>query len=750
MYLTQPQSRNTASYDVLAAALRLHRVIVPVGGTHASASAAIARGVMGPRLGAVLHSQLELETLGFVYSKELLLTLSWLSENKLAHVHTNVVGMLKRELGAHQRFSPMYPNFPKQVLEASAEELLVNAAMHYLGDYLGVRILPRYTESHRITRLMEKQKPTVLALAPEDEIDQMLLRLMNGNAALSPANKQLLEQLLVCQPAGTLVSLLAQAELPQKETLAQVGGWLLREAPDTFAVANMARLFKTATDVLRLAAAVGCSGSLWKADLSLSAPPYFGRMSRGQRRQLLDLLNQVTGSALEEMFLRREEWLRLGEALHPREYARRFQNAADLFQALRDNKKPTNWLGQAEKHLKAKRTSALVEQLSGRPGVFARKLHEVLRKTPAPQQADVVATFEWVVDKVSTPVLLQVRHRFLADQTGMRQARAFPPKAGSGRLWVPGELAPQAPKAIAQDVVQLVSAELGRRFSKLPALGKVYVDPALEGYTVPFGQRTAQKALHTVGRGTRLDLGEDRILRAFLWWSETGTDKTGKAYSVGRTDLDLSCSVYDEHFNHLTHCSYTALRQDGLTHSGDITSAPKGACEFIDIDFDNLPTGAAYIGLVAYAYTSQNFGDLPEAYLGWMTRKDGQTDAIYKASTVRQKVDLTASGRRILVGYADVANRQFIWGDLVLPAKCDGWNAIETSTDMLGQLGRGLVQALRPTLGDLAALHAAARGTRVATPEEADYCFMARPTPGQLVKGLTSFEAERIAAELLV
>jgi hypothetical protein len=70
--------------------------------------------------------------------------------------------------------------------------------------------------------------------------------------------------------------------------------------------------------------------------------------------------------------------------------------------------------------------------------------------------------------------------------------------------------------------------------------------------------------------------------------------------------------------------------------------------------------------------------------------------------------------------------------------------------DMLGQLGRGLTHALRPTLGDLVALHAAVRGTRVATPEEADYCFMARPVPGQPVKGLTAFEAERIAAELLV
>jgi hypothetical protein len=35
----------------------------------------------------------------------------------------------------------------------------------------------------------------------------------------------------------------------------------------------------------------------------------------------------------------------------------------------------------------------------------------------------------------------------------------------------------------------------------------VYIDPALDGISVPFAQRTAQKSLLTVGRGSRIDLG---------------------------------------------------------------------------------------------------------------------------------------------------------------------------------------------------------------------------------------------------
>ena len=38
----------------------------------------------------------------------------------------------------------MYPNFPSQVMEMEEAELYINAMMHYLGRWFGVRILPNY------------------------------------------------------------------------------------------------------------------------------------------------------------------------------------------------------------------------------------------------------------------------------------------------------------------------------------------------------------------------------------------------------------------------------------------------------------------------------------------------------------------------------------------------------------------------------------------------------------------------------
>ncbi|KVP98139.1 hypothetical protein WJ96_06085 [Burkholderia ubonensis] len=746
---------NSREFNILAAILRTGKLVLPK--VDAAAQREMADDYAGPNLGMALHSQLTLESLGFVYGKDVILTLSWMSEADIVHVHSNLVHMLTRALGAHHVYHPMYPNFPEQVLAASDTELLANAWMHYMGDWLGVRILPNYTKAKRAPlKMLEHVKPTVLALAERTAVYDHLQRLINGNASMSEANKAVAMELLgyfsEVYP-GRLLEMLGRATIPQKEIRALVGGWLLQNTPVTFRGAEFERLFQTPTDVLRLAAAVSAR-NLKTADLTLSTPPRFGKLSRGLRRLLLSLLNSLAADSVRaEMFHRREQWVRLGEVLHPGEYQTRFTRAYDHFTALRNNDAPVSWAGKVETRLASRDTLAAIALLSQRPGVFARKLHEVVRKATGTNKEAVVKAFAEVADKVSTPVLVQLRQRMQADldEVGVQ---AFSPMAGVGRMWVPRNTAPPVSESSAAFIVQTVTDVLAARFATLPDMGKVYIDPALAGFSVPFAQRTAQKALRTVGRGSRIALGDESIMRAFLWWNESGIDKNGERYTIGRTDLDLSCAVLDDDFNYVTHCSFTQLRAEGMTHSGDITSAPDGACEFIDIDFKRLPVDAAYVALVAYAYTEQNFGDMPEAYLGWMSRADGQSGAIYDARTVRQKVDLTASGQRVLVGYVDVARREFVWADLVLPARCSGFNAIETSTIMTSLLARGIVAPIRPTLGTLLTDHAKARGELVELAEDADIVFSSKlPTAimpakaGQKV--VTAYDAEVLIADYL-
>src|ERR1700721_687040 len=70
-------------------------------------------------------------SLGFVCSQELIGPLTGLSEGAPGSLYQEVVPILKKMTGAHRTFKPMYPNFPKQVMEASELELYLNAITHY-------------------------------------------------------------------------------------------------------------------------------------------------------------------------------------------------------------------------------------------------------------------------------------------------------------------------------------------------------------------------------------------------------------------------------------------------------------------------------------------------------------------------------------------------------------------------------------------------------------------------------------------
>src|SRR5258708_6420945 len=85
---------------------------------------------------AVATFNRNLISLGFVCSQELTGALAGLGEEELGGLYQRVVPVLKEMTGAHRTFEPMYPNFPKQVMEASDLELYLNPIAHYWAPAL--------------------------------------------------------------------------------------------------------------------------------------------------------------------------------------------------------------------------------------------------------------------------------------------------------------------------------------------------------------------------------------------------------------------------------------------------------------------------------------------------------------------------------------------------------------------------------------------------------------------------------------
>ncbi|MBK9034892.1 MAG: TerD family protein [Myxococcales bacterium] len=679
-------------------------------------------------LGYVATALKNLERLGFTCSPPLLARLRTLSERDLAATYGQLVSTLRKLKGADVAWQPMYPNFPRQVMEAADAELYVNALMHYLGDWVGLRIMPVYPVADR-PPLIEAVELEVLDLGDDAELRAIARNLIGAATSISAQDQDDLRALLIHY--GADLTEVLPPEIPHKENLAFTAGVLLEHkvASDVL----LTRYFRTATDVLRLAVARS------DGDVSLAAPTKFRSFARAERRLLVALVDRLAAPD-EDLWRHREAWLRLGERLHPGELADRYPKAGAAFARLRAGERPATFNRQVEHALRTPDVARALARLRTRPGELARRLDHLLRLATPAQQPAVLDAFTTAAGEVSTPVLLQVLTHF--EHRGAPEAvRPIFPKGDAAKVVTVPNTLPPLPPAVTAAVVVACEGALRTRFARLAPLGKVYVDPQLATYLVPSSQRSASKALRTLVRGSRIPLPAGGTLRFFLWWKEGLVE--GKP--TGRVDIDLSAALYDDAFTYREHISWTNLRSGKLhgAHSGDITSAPDGACEFIDLDLASVRDyGVRYIVASAFAFTSQPFCNLPECFVGWMMRTEPASGEIFEPATVVDRVDLAADQRIAIPAIIDVVTREVIWTD-VAHRQPPQWTAtVERNRSSLGQLVQAMTVLHKTSLHRLWGLHADARGTRVDTAAEADTVF-------SVETGTTPRDLEVIMAEYL-
>lgn len=671
-----------------------------------------------------------LESLGYVMTRELAEACQLLGDAAFLSLYHDVIETIKVGLGAHRKFNPMYPNFPKQVMEASEAELYINAVMHYLGDWIGVRIMPDYVKENR-PKLSEKTEKRILALGSEADYIKMFQDIMSSKTSISVTDKTDLAGFLLTYK-DDLASVLPES-IPNKEILAFVASTVLDNGLNPDAIRPY---FKTATDVLRLAVAM--SGG----DISLAKPTRFRNFKRAERKMLMTFLNSSGNGEFsqitEDMLRWKLYWIRLGEKLHAGDYSKTCPVACLAFDTIRNDKPFQTTNSKIEASIKAGDAVKAVSILKWRAGDFARRLDHLLRMDIKP--ITVLRTFNTVSDKVSTPVLLQVMNHFANRDSTIR---AFMPKGNVAKIQTVANNLPAIRQVVCKRVVSICRDALLRRFSKLDRLGKVWIDPVLKKYNVPFSQRSASKALKTLVRGSRVGIDNSKpFLRFFIWWHEKDQ----------RIDVDLSATAFDNEWNHHRDITFWNLRSDWAWHSGDITSAPNGACEFIDIDIQKArEVGIRYISMSVNSYTHQHYCDLPECFAGFMIRKDNKQGQVFDARTVENRIDLASDTQMVVPAIFDLETMEMIWADMGIASKtrlC----TVKSNRRSLQSCCQAMANLKKPNLFDLFSLHAEARGEIVDNPSIADTVFTVKKknTVGVGTKNqITPFDTETIMANYL-
>jgi hypothetical protein len=479
---------------------------------------------------------------------------------------------------------------------------------------------------------------------------------------------------------------------------------------------------KTATDILRVAAALS------DGDVSLAEPTKFANLRRHHRVAFLSQLDRFPNRE-EDMRRWKNRWIRLGERLHPGDYARRFPNAFAGFDSLRNNKPSVSFNSELEGGLAEGRIDSAVTLLASRPGELARRLDHLVRKSKAPEA--IVEVFQRKAGDVSTGVLLQVMAHFQA--RGLPQdLRTFFPKGQVASVYALPDQREPVLDEVSSAITAICEANLIKRFAKLPPLGRAYLDPELRNYLIPFSQRSAAKSLRTLVRGSRLPLPAGNALRFFIWW------RNGSS----RTDIDLSAALFDNSLKFVDDVAYYNLKNFSGCHSGDIVNAPQGAAEFIDLDIEKTKAhGVRYVVMSINSFTMQPYCDLPECFAGWMSRQHPNSGEIFEPRTVVDKVDVASNSKACLPAIFDLEARQVVWADIALRTR-PRFNNVRNNLSGVSLMMRALLSLQKPTLHSLFGLHIKARGHLVANEAEADTIFSVR-------EGITPFDLDRIAAEFI-
>lgn len=633
----------------------------------------------------------ELNRLGYVMSKNFAnsLAIQYKTNKQAFMILVNeVLGIVAKLKGADVKHKPMYPNFPQQVMEASDYELFVNAIIHYwsFGEYL-----PVYTEKKR-DFFPEKIKYRTLDVCSEEEFRTIFTKILASNDSISEYDKTIINFFF----DNYHMSLLKFPEsITYKETLCYIVGILYKRGMD------VGPLFSTCTDVLRFIT------YLSDGDITLAKNTKFKSFPRKDRKYFSALINKLINE--EDLKRNRGRWVRLFHALHIGEYTRN-----PLITKTRSNKNLNNTLGNADKFFRNNKFVLGAAALKKRPGEFARKLDYMLRNTETDEAYEIVQMFSDVMDKVSTRVLMQLYGHFIGRYDGYHANRFAFIKGNTQKAMIVPKHEKDVHRGATYQLLQNIENTLIKRFGSLPALGNVYIDKHLFKCPLPSQQRSAADALKSFARGTRIPLNLDKnTIRMFLYW-------------VGR-DIDLSGVFLDENFNYKGHISYTSLRGINCCHSGDITRAPEGASEFMDLDIKScLAAGVRYAAISVHVFSGPTFKEHETCFVGWMSREAPKSNEIYDPKTVENKIDLNADSMFNMPIIFDFKEMEAIWVDLDPDAKarCFG-NNIESNYDTIYKIAKGIVEGsvYKSNLYDLFELHAKARGTIVENIEDANTVF---------------------------
>ena len=655
------------------------------------------------------------EGYGYIFSKELAIAISKEERNVIIDKLKSVIKVIEN-FKSDKDYVVFYKNFPDEVINMSEAELYINQILHYWIGYLPSNSENIIKEDVEPSKLV---KATELKLIDDEIIEKLFIDLLSSNVTLS---EQYLDDVCVLTHSKSVEELENYMEYIQmKETLTTLSSYVLRKKG--VLIGN----FKTATDILRLIAKIS------KTELN-NKHIHFAYFSRTKLSQLMNKLEDLK-NIMPDINRYSKTWHSFFKLYAKKINFNKYPKVRKVVDMLFGDISYITERGKINEQMKKLPTMSeedldnFVKKFTIFYGDYVREILSLLNKAKENQYEKLLIGLENCVDKVNTRVLFQLYDRIINLKA---KDKTVPRLVNSKGKWRRLKESISLSDELLNRVLQIVEDGIKIQLKEKETLGKVYIDEDYKNIMLTTSEKDSNVSLRPMTRGSRIAFNPNaEVLRFFVAWKNLD-EKIMKEFKVkyGRVDIDLSALSFDKDFKFKRVVAYYNQKEMGFAFSGDITDAPQGALEYIDIyDLEKQKkNGTRYILMQIRSYNGYTFKEINSVYAGVMelTSNEAKEKKNMYSTAITQGFQIMSPQITTNTILVDLVKFEYVWLDMNMANyKVDIFQNSLTYEEIpyLNDLLKYFMKKQYVTMYDLLKLNADVRGILIENKEEADIIF---------------------------
>ena len=670
------------------------------------------------------------EGYGYIFSKELAIAISKEERNTIIDKLKSVIKVIE-DFKSDKNYTVFYKNFPDEVINMNEIDLYINQILHYWIGYLPSNNENIIKEDVELSKLVKARE---LNLIDDEMIEKLFVDLLSSNVTLS---EQYLDDVCVLTNNKSIKELEKYMECIQmKETLTTVSSYILKK--EGVLIGN----FKTATDILRLIAKIS-------ADELNNKHIHFAYFSRTELSQLMTKLENLQ-NPMPDIKRYSKPWHTFfklyAKKINFNKYPK-VRNAVDMLfgdisymtERGKINEKINRLPAMSEEEL-----DNFVKEYIVFYGDYVREILSLLNKAKDNQYEKLLLGLENCVTKVNTRILFQLYDRIINLKA---KDKTVPRLVNSKGKWRRLKESISLSDELLNRVLQIVEDGIKTQLKEKENLGKVFIDEDYKNIMLTTSEKDSNVSLRPMTRGSRIKFNpKAEVLRFFVAWKnldEKTLKELNTAYSkldektlkeltpmYSRVDVDLSALTFNENLEFNDVVAYYNQKKSGFAFSGDITNAPEGALEYIDVfDLERLKKkGNRYILMQIRSYNGYTFEEINSVYAGVMelTSIEAKEKKNMYSTAITEGFQIVSSERTTNTILVDLKKFEYIWLDMNMDSyKLDTFqNALNyEEIPYLNDMLRYFSRKQYITMYDLLKLNADVRGVLTKDKKEADVIF---------------------------